>query len=119
MLRSCVDKADNCSYICGEVTFASQKRRIRQICFALVSNNWVESNGGSLTFVTAPKWNFLEVEVNISNFRRRQQQFNGFFIMEGDLVPCNNVNGVIEALDTEYKSNSLYGEEKLLRKHSS
>lgn len=42
-------------------------------------------------------------DVTISKHCDHQQHFNDFFIMEGDLVACNNINGVMESLGIECK----------------
>lgn len=49
------------------------------------------------------QWNILTANVKISIFRDRQQQFKYIFVMEGDLVACSNINGVMEALGVEYE----------------
>ena len=44
------------------------------------------------------QWNLLESDVRISLFRRHQKDLVQFFLMEGDLVYCNNTDGLMQAL---------------------
>ena len=51
--------------------------------------------------------NLLVADVKISIFRDYQKQFNNFFVMEGDLVACNNVNHLMATFGIEYESKHL------------
>ena len=44
------------------------------------------------------QWNLLESNVMISLFCDRQKDLVQFFLMEGDLVYCNNIDGLMAAL---------------------
>ena len=44
------------------------------------------------------QWNLLESDVRISLFRDRQKDLVQFFLMEGDLVYCNDIDGLMVAL---------------------
>ena len=45
------------------------------------------------------QWNLLAGDVRVSMFRDRQKDLVPFFFMEGDLVACNNIDGVMAALN--------------------
>ena len=44
------------------------------------------------------QWNLLESNVKISLFRNCQKDLVQFFLMEGDLVYCNDIDGLMVAL---------------------
>lgn len=48
------------------------------------------------------QWNLLAGDVRVSTFRNRQKEFETFFFMEGDLVACNNINGLMGAINIVY-----------------
>ncbi len=50
------------------------------------------------------QWNLLTADVRVSKFRDCQQQFNTFFFMESDLVACNNINGLMAALNIAHNT---------------
>ena len=51
------------------------------------------------------QWNLFESNVRISVFRDRQKDLVQFFLMEGDLVYCNGINGLMAALNITYDPN--------------
>ena len=48
------------------------------------------------------QWNLLESDVKVSFFRDRQKDLVPFFLMEGDLVYCNDINGLMAALTVKH-----------------
>ena len=51
------------------------------------------------------QWNLLESDVRISLFRDRQKELVQFFLMEGDLVYCHDIDGLMAALRITYDPN--------------
>ncbi|GBM11066.1 hypothetical protein AVEN_259757-1 [Araneus ventricosus] len=46
--------------------------------------------------------NLLTPEISFSWYRHRQKEFNHFFSREGNLVPCNDVQGLMKCFHIEY-----------------
>ena len=51
------------------------------------------------------QWNLLESDVKISLFRDRQKDLVQFFLMEGDLVYCHDIDDLMTALSITYDPN--------------
>ena len=51
------------------------------------------------------QWNLLESDVRISLFRDHQIELVQFFLMEGDLVYCHDIDGLMAALRITYDPN--------------
>lgn len=49
------------------------------------------------------QWNLLEDDVSICVFRKRHKGLAPFFYMENNLVFCNNISGLLAALNINYK----------------
>ncbi len=68
----------------------------------LVRDFELPKNKAALLGSQLQQYNLLAADVRVSKLCDGQQQFNTLFFMEGDQVACNNINGLMAALNNAH-----------------